>query len=72
MAVDAGAGIPAAVGLMGIIYFHRDNVPTAEIQVGTKVIMKTDVAVRTVTEVVSINPNLTVLVHAVKLDNNGF
>jgi len=70
--VDPGAGIPAAIRLVGIVDSHRHHIFAAKIQVRGDVVIKTDVAVRPLSEVSPVNPDFAVLVDAVEFNDYFF
>src|SRR5208283_2025259 len=59
----------AAIGLVGVVYLDRNHVVAAKLQVGSEIVAKTDVSVRPFAKVLTVDPHLAELIHAVELDD---
>ena len=68
--VDSGARVPAAIGLVGVVRLHRNQVIAAVLQVGTEIVAKTDVPIRPLAEKLTVDPHLAELIDAVELDRH--
>ena len=67
VAIDAGAAVPARVGLHGIVHVHGDDI-SAGFQVGSQVIGEAGVAVGPGPQLVAVDPDGAVHIDAVEFD----
>ena len=70
MPVNARPGIPPAAGLAGVVDFHGQHVFPVERKVRRQVVIKRDVPVRAPPEINPVDPYFTVLINAVKSDDD--
>src|ERR1019366_6196250 len=67
--VDAGAGIPAAVGLVGVVHLDGDHV-VAGVEQRREIVREGDVAVGALAQILAVDPHFAVLIDAVELDDD--
>ena len=70
--VDAAAGIPARIGLLGIVHADSHHVLTAPVEVGRQVVAEGNVAVGTRAQFMAVDVDGGVHIHAVKVDVEAF
>src|SRR5215469_3735238 len=70
MAVDARAGIPARVGLAGVVHLHGDDVIAGEVEVWRELVSEADIAEGALAKVVAVDPDFGIHVDAVELDGD--
>src|ERR1700728_2936394 len=74
VSIDAGPGIPAAIGLMRVIHPDGNHVivVAAEVDMRGEVIEKRNVTIRTVAQRLAVDPHLAILVDAIELEGELF
>lgn len=66
--VNARAGIPAAVRLLGIVHAHRDGIGlVAVVQIRRQVILEAEIAKGIVSEMMAVDPDIAIPIDSVKL-----
>ena len=67
VAINAAAGVPARVGLLGIVHPHGQHVFSSPLDVGREVVAEGDVSVGTGAQLVAVEVDGAVHVHAVEV-----
>src|ERR1019366_7378688 len=67
--VDAGARIPAAIGLAGVVDFDGDHV-VAGVEQRREIVREGDEAVGALAQILAVDPHFAVLIDAVELDDD--
>src|ERR1019366_2527305 len=68
--VDAGARIPSAIGLAGVVHLNGDDV-VARVEVRREIVREGDVAVGALAQILAVDPHFAVLIDAVEFDDDG-
>src|SRR5690349_9945622 len=70
MTIDPRSAVPPAVRQIRVIDAHLDYVRTIKSQMRREVVLKTDVPVRTMSEMLAVDPDVAVVIDAVELDRD--
>src|SRR6266699_1588381 len=69
--VDPGTRVPARVRLLGVVHPHRDHVALLPIaNMRRQLVAERAIAIRPLAEVLAVDPDLAVAIHAIELDEH--